>query len=219
MPRTHLRATNGITLIEVLVVVAIIAVLAAILVPTFAKVRSHAWNVQSTSNLRQTGIALLLYADDWGGVNHLPSYVVATQVTAKMPTCDPKDCWRSSCEVPVGRPQLGSYGYSRAILDDLQTIQETLNGEPADWGTYILTEKPILLINPFYGDEQPCPFIEYPPPVTKERLAEFMLDCRRRGLSWRFPTRFLRLRLDGSAEIRKFKNDHWLGADWAAGLL
>ncbi|MDR3708152.1 MAG: DUF1559 domain-containing protein [Capsulimonadaceae bacterium] len=53
------------TLIELLVVIAIIAILAAILFPVFATAREKARQSACSSNLKQLGIALLQYAQDY----------------------------------------------------------------------------------------------------------------------------------------------------------
>ena len=55
---------RGFTLIEILVVLAIISALAAILFPTFAAVRENARRTSCLSNLRQLGLAVHAYAQD-----------------------------------------------------------------------------------------------------------------------------------------------------------
>ncbi|AIE86352.1 prepilin-type N-terminal cleavage/methylation domain-containing protein [Fimbriimonas ginsengisoli] len=59
------RSRRAFTLIELLVVIAIIAILAAILFPVFAQAKAAAKKTQSTSNLKQTGLAWLMYNSDY----------------------------------------------------------------------------------------------------------------------------------------------------------
>ena len=60
-----MRGLKGFTLIELLVVIAIIAILAAILFPVFAKAREKARQTTCLSNMKQIGMACMMYASDW----------------------------------------------------------------------------------------------------------------------------------------------------------
>jgi prepilin-type N-terminal cleavage/methylation domain-containing protein/prepilin-type processing-associated H-X9-DG protein len=68
-----MSSKRGFTLIELLVVIAIIAILAAILFPVFAQAREKARQASCSSNLKQLGVAMRMYQDDYDG-RHIPAY-------------------------------------------------------------------------------------------------------------------------------------------------
>jgi prepilin-type N-terminal cleavage/methylation domain-containing protein/prepilin-type processing-associated H-X9-DG protein len=59
------RSKQGFTLIELLVVIAIIAILAAILFPVFARARENARRASCQSNLKQIGLGIMQYSQDY----------------------------------------------------------------------------------------------------------------------------------------------------------
>jgi prepilin-type N-terminal cleavage/methylation domain-containing protein/prepilin-type processing-associated H-X9-DG protein len=63
--RHNVRTKAGFTPLELLVVIAIIAILAAILFPVFARARENARRASCSSNLKQIGLGLMQYTQDY----------------------------------------------------------------------------------------------------------------------------------------------------------
>ena len=57
--------SDGFTLIELLVVIAVIALLAAILFPVFSRARENARRTSCSSNLKQLGLGIMMYCQDY----------------------------------------------------------------------------------------------------------------------------------------------------------
>jgi prepilin-type N-terminal cleavage/methylation domain-containing protein/prepilin-type processing-associated H-X9-DG protein len=67
-PTAQIGARRGFTLIELLVVIAIISLLAAILFPVFNRVRENGRRASCQSNLKQIGLGILQYVQDYDEV-------------------------------------------------------------------------------------------------------------------------------------------------------
>jgi prepilin-type N-terminal cleavage/methylation domain-containing protein/prepilin-type processing-associated H-X9-DG protein len=93
--------SSGFTLVELLVTIAIIAILAAILLPVLAGVRAMARRTACLSNIRQIEAAQLLYLQDWD--ERLPYWYVPGPPAPMVSRMFPWVAWppRSATTGPV----------------------------------------------------------------------------------------------------------------------
>jgi prepilin-type N-terminal cleavage/methylation domain-containing protein/prepilin-type processing-associated H-X9-DG protein len=104
MKRIH-RIKRGFTLIELLVVIAIIAILAAILFPVFARARENARRASCMSNLKQIGLGVMQYVQDydekypiaWYGPSYPGGYQTELQTEPGTPGAFFKQCTSGTC--------------------------------------------------------------------------------------------------------------------------
>src|SRR6266436_3028416 len=59
---------QGFTLIELLVVIAAIGILASVLLPALSRAKEHAQSSRCLSNLKQLGVAMTLYMQEFNGL-------------------------------------------------------------------------------------------------------------------------------------------------------
>ncbi|RYX81673.1 type II secretion system protein [bacterium] len=190
-------APRGFSLIEIVIVLAIIGILAAFLFPVFTRARRDADKTTSSSNLRQCWFALRHYSDDYGGDAFMPPSDVAEKVLKNSPTCDPNDTWRASCNEVFGPPLIGSYAYIRSIEGFFPPNTNRWNNFTSrNW---------TLLASIYYATDVPAPFHgDVPPPVPGR---------------YPMPDQVLRLRLDGSVRSeRQFTANGKRRLTWSALL-
>lgn len=111
----HLRA---FTLIELLIVIAIIVVLAALLFPVFARARQASKQATALSNVRQIGLQIRLYSDDMDGM--APVYFSGFDVATG--TYNPPQKYWPELVGFYGKQKEGRGRFGQAIADDLPPI-------------------------------------------------------------------------------------------------
>ena len=108
------RKRPGFTLIELLVVVAILAVLIAILLPSLGRAREKAKAVACSSNLRQMGLAMVVYYQQ---NNNIFPTVGGTNAAAQNPTTSDWLLWQPQFrDVPQGQPSVSTSGIGQYML-------------------------------------------------------------------------------------------------------
>ncbi len=124
-PRSRSLALAGFTVIELLIVVAIIAILAGLLFPVFARAKRSAKQTVCLSNMNQIGSAIVLYEGDYDDV--FPFAV------------DPSDKWASDIwdQSPQWKAEIASMPLMSDALQPYVKSHEIFHC-PSDTGMYYL---------------------------------------------------------------------------------
>lgn len=110
MQRRLKSRPSGFTLIELMIVIAIIAILASILVPNFIRARGQGMFSACQSNLKNVGTALEMYSTDAAGRYPTALTTLSPNYLKTIPTC------------PSSGTATYTGGYTSASLPDAFTV-------------------------------------------------------------------------------------------------
>lgn len=180
---------HGWTIIEVLVVLIIVAIISALLYPTFAISRRAAMQTTAISNLKQCSYRLLIYMSD-AESSVLPNYASIKHELNDAPIFDPADDTRFPF-YGKDAPMIGSYAYIRGV----RSFSENWD----DSKTWAAVSNELPAIHPFVSTHNASP----------RRIIHHFDDQQCVGnFSCYFPSRIVRSRLDGSVQVKIYQTNY-----------
>ena len=132
----HQGTQDSFTLVELLVVIAVIAVLAALLLPALSRAKQQAWQTDCLSNLRQIGLAFVMYLDDHDSTfpdrrdlkTSLPG---GYRPWTTWPPSDPRGGWAATV-LRDYNPNFAIWSCPAAAVSSVGNLVQTLQATSAD---------------------------------------------------------------------------------------
>ena len=110
-----MRKTAGLTLLELLTVLVIVALLSALLLAVVSEARKRSYRTVCTSNLRQLVAAVVMYREDYGELPHAQVLAVPYVKEHNLYACPADPFHTGSGASGLGRYWAWVYGYQVAV--------------------------------------------------------------------------------------------------------